>query len=318
MSKLQKALGLLRESQKNAEEGGAPQSGAQAQSAPALAEDGERAPIRVRSRAPDEASGPPEIVPDMRISIDQESLKQDGLMPRDEHQSLISQQFRRIKRPVLNSAFGLGVPEIENANVIMVASALPKCGKSFCTVNLAASIARERDTGAVVVDADVLKPNISNAFGLVNHKGLIDYLLDPDLRIEDILVATDWFDSIIVPAGRQHSDATELLASRRMEQFISQLSERFSRRAVIVDTPPLLVTNEAHVLAEHMGQIVFVVESGVSTRDSVIEALSSLNRNKPINAILNKAHGIGMSEYFGSSYQYYADPRGGSRDESPH
>lgn len=313
MSKLQKALGILRET--NRADGAEPaQSGvSDAEAQTQLPEHG-RPPIRVRARTPTPPSQQEEIVPDLKIVVDREHLRNAGLLPSVSHEHQIAQQFRRVKRPILNTAFGLGVPESENANVIMLASALPKSGKTFCSVNLAISIARERDIGAVLVDADVLKPNVSRVLGLAEHKGLIDYLLDPDIRIEDILVGTDLYDVVVVPAGSHHEESTELLASHRMEQFISLLSERFPNRAVIVDTPPLLVTSEAHVLAEHMGQIAMVIEAGVSTQDSVLQALKSLNRSKPVNAILNKTRDSGFGEYLGSSYQYYSESRGGDRD----
>ena len=121
-----------------------------------------------------------------------------------------------MKRPILNLAFDRDLTQSENSNVIMVASALPKTGKTFCSFNLASSIAKEKDVGAILVDADVLKPNISRSLGIDDRLGLIDYLLDESISIDDILVATDLFGIIVVPAGRQHPDATELLASRRM------------------------------------------------------------------------------------------------------
>lgn len=318
MSKLQKALGKLRESNREVV---AEPKGVAAPATDAIALDDQptpqqqgRRPVRVRTRPPEPPSPVKEFVPDLKMSIDRESLQRQGLLPREEHERMIAQQFRRIKRPILNTAFGLGVPESDNANVIMVASALPKSGKTFCSVNLAASIARERDTGTVLIDADVLKPNISNALGLAHHKGLIDYLLDRNIRMEDVLVGTDLYDVIVMPAGSHHDEATELLASRRMEEFISLLSQRFANRAVVFDTPPLLVTSEANVLAEHMGQIVMVIEAGVSTQDSVVQALKSLNRSKPVNAILNKARDLGFGEYHGSSYQYYSDSPRASKD----
>ena len=90
-----------------------------------------------------------------------------------------------------------------------------------------------------------------------------------------------------------------------MGQFISDLSSLFPNRAVIFDTPPLLITNEAHVLAEHMGQIVLVIEAGATTHDSVHKVLASLNRDKPVNAILNKTREQSFGEYGGSAYGYY-------------
>jgi protein-tyrosine kinase len=269
----------------------------------------------VRSRhLPDRGAGAGgEILPKSRVIVSAETLRDQGLRPQDLDLDLVAQQFRRIKRPILNIAFGVGVPESENANVIMLGSALPGTGKTFCSFNLAASIAKEKDVGAVLVDADVLKPNISIAFGVQDRPGLTNYLLDSSISIDDILVATNVNEIIVVPAGQQHDQATELLASRRMEQFVESLSKRFQDRAVIFDTPPLLLTNEAQVLTAHMGQIVLVIEAGASTQETVAQALNSLNRDKPINAILNKVRGVSVGEYGG--YGYYSAPRRGHGDE---
>jgi protein-tyrosine kinase len=267
--------------------------------------------VGVRSRhLPDHGAGAGgEILPNFRVSVSAEKLRDQGLRPQDSDLDLVAQQFRRIKRPILNIAFGVDVPESENSNVIMLGSALPGTGKTFCSFNLAASIAKEKDVGAVLVDADVLKPNISVAFGLQDRPGLIDYLLDSSISIDDILVATNVLGIIVVPTGQQHDQATELLASQRMKQFVESLSQRFRARAIIFDTPPLLLTNEAQVLTEHMGQIVLVIEAGKSTQETVGQALNSLNKDKPINAILNKARGESPGEYGG--YGYYSAPRTG-------
>ena len=199
--------------------------------------------------------------------------------------------------------------ETDNANVIMIASAVPKSGKSFCAFNLAMSVARERDFGAVLVDADVLRPSTSHAFGIEERVGLIDYLLDPQITLDDILVETNLYGIVTVPAGQRHEESTELLASRRMEQFVREMADRFKSRAIIVDTPPLLLTNEALVLTEHMGQIVFVIEAGVTSQEALASALESLNPVKPINVIVNKARGTAVTgasgEYGGAYYGSY-------------
>lgn len=239
------------------------------------------------------------------INVSEKSLIKQGLHADYDNFDAIAEQFRRIKRPILNIAFG-EVRSDKNSNVIMVTSGLPKTGKTFCSYNLAMSIARERDVGSVLVDADVLKPSTTRAFGLEKHLGLVDYLLDSSITVDDILVATDRHGIIVLPAGRQHEETTELLASQRMTSLVQTLSGRFSDRAIVVDTPPLLLTNEAHVLSEHMGQIILVVEIGESTQDSVQHALSSLDESKPINAILNKAPGASFGEYgeYGYGYGY--------------
>ena len=251
------------------------------------------------------------------LNVEIERLSEFGLQISGADLDQLGQEFRRIKRPILNIIFGEIGAGAANSNVVMIAGALPKSGKTFCSYNLALSIARERDIGAVLVDADVLKPNISRAFDIEGRVGLIDYLLNPDTTLDDILVGTNLHDIIIVPAGQQHDEATELLESRRMEQFVHELSLRFKARAIVVDTPPLLLTNEAHVLAEHMGQIVFVIEAGMTSHDSITNSLESLNRDKPINAIMNKARGSLGGNYgdgYGGGYYGYHSVSGTRRD----
>ncbi len=306
MSKIQKALGILSKREDGEVQGTTKQPDNQTGSP-------NRRTNRARPRYLPENVAADEQLPRVNICVDREFLQEQGLLARGVDVEVVRQQFRQIKRPVLHTAFGNGIKESKNANVIMIASALPQSGKTFCSVNLATSIARERDVGAVLVDADVLKPNISRVFGLEDRVGLIDYLLDDSVAIDDVLVGSDLHGIIMVPAGQQHEEATELLASRRMIEFVEKLSERFSARAIIVDTPPLLLTNEANVLAEHMGQIVMVIEAGESSQESVLEALGSLNRSKPINAILNKARGVSFGGYDGG-YGYYSAPRKGRSD----
>lgn len=314
MSKIQKALGILRnDGDKSAsdERSAASSEGDiknERRQASSQANERRSSAVRSRKRYIAEDVVVNEQAPAFSISVDVQELIDQGLYPRDEDIEVVRQEFRQIKRPVLNTAFTVAGEGEADANVVMMASALPKSGKTFCSINLAMSIARERDVGAVIVDADVLKPNISRAFGLEDRLGLIDYLLDSSVTLDDILVGTDLYDIVVVPAGRQHEEATELLASRRMQELTHALSQRYYARAIIVDTPPLLLTNEAHVLAENMGQIVMVVEAGESSQESTIQALSSLDRSKPINAILNKARNASFGYYGGSDYGYYSSP----------
>lgn len=246
-----------------------------------------------------------EIVPARAMAIDLDRLADSGICPRRDDVDLIAEQFRRIKRPVLQIAFDDSLPIGTHSNIVMMASALPGAGKSFCSFNLANGIAHERDYGSLLVDADMLKPGLSRALGLQDEPGLTDYLIDPSVAIEDVLIATDINGIVVLPAGYKHPEATELLASRRMRDLVATLSRRFSDRAVIFDTPPLLLTNEAQVLAEIVGQIVFVIEARKSSQDSVMRAVSLLDRDKPINAILNKSRGAVSGGYHSDDYGYY-------------
>ena len=241
-------------------------------------------------------------------------LQRAGLHPNDEDADLIAQQFRRVKRPIIQAAFESDFPVAENANIVMMASALPGAGKSFCAFALSQSIGLERDIGAVLVDADVLKPGISTSFGLQDNVGLIDYLSDSSVTLDDVLIQTNLNDVVVIPAGRRHAESTELLASRRMQELVSELSRRFRNRAIIFDMPPLLLTSEAQVLADQAGQIVLVIEARVSSQESVIRAVGLLDRQKPINAILNKSRSAVGGGYRGDDYGYYAYPESADKE----
>lgn len=304
MSKLQKALKILRESH----DGDASRDNAARRARHPSGD----APAADRGAKPQPGIG---IEPGHFMKLDHARLQAAGLERSDDDHAELAQQFRRIKRPILHQSFSAGAALEKNANVVMMASALPGAGKTFCSFSLAESISLERDFGAILVDADVLKSRLSRSLGIEGRVGLIDYLLDPAVRLADILIRTDFFDIVVVPAGRQHPEATELLASRRMQNLVESLSTAFSDRIVIFDTPPLLATNEAHVLAEHMGQIVVVIEAGESEQNTVTHALESLNHEKPINAILNKSKMASSRGYYGSGYGFYGqDERVHSND----
>ncbi len=311
MSKIQKALKALRQSQKSQEEVGSAHQNhgrSAAETVPANNPSRGTATPGDRNLQPVFAAEGDEFAPKHSIEIPAKNLVDGGLLPSAEDVDVISQQFRRIKRPILQAAFQADLPIGENANVIMIASAMPGAGKSFSAFNLSQSIALERDFGALLVDADVLKPGLSRSFGLQDHIGLIDYLVDPSIVLEDILVQTNYGGVIVIPAGRKHSEATELLASQRMKDLVSLLAREFKNRAIIFDMPPLLLTSEAQVLAEQAGQIVLVIEARVSSRESVVRALGLLDRQKPINAILNKSRSAAGSGYQNDDYGYYPYP----------
>ncbi|MEL6215904.1 MAG: AAA family ATPase, partial [Pseudomonadota bacterium] len=248
----------------------------------------------------DETSSLPQIqMPEQVVSIERDALLDAGLLTGPEPDPTVAASYRRIKRPLITNAFSRGAMVGDCANVIMLTSAMPGAGKSFCSYGLAMSIAQERDIGAVLIDADVLKPTITHAFGLERNEGITDFLTDESIAIDDILVRTDIDDIVVIPAGAIREDSTELLASRRMRRLIQALSVAFADRLVILDTPPMLLTTEAQVLADHVGQVVLVIEAGVTGHGEVLEVLEGLDKNKPVNAILNKSRNLAAGPYGG-------------------
>lgn len=241
------------------------------------------------------------------IRLDHNYLQQAGMVVPDASRSKIKEEYRHIKRPLLMNAAGKGTSVIKHANLIMVSSAHPNEGKTFSAINLALSIAAERDKTVLLVDADVVRPSVAGFLGIKTDAGLVDYLVEGNFDLSDIMVKTDLPTLTILPAGNPHHLSTELLASEGMHQLMEELSTRYSDRIVIFDAPPLLVTTEACVLASMMGQIVLVVEAERTTRADIKETLERLHPNPEIavGLILNKSLRAAESTYYGYGYGYY-------------
>jgi protein-tyrosine kinase len=236
--------------------------------------------------------------PSVRIHL--EALRARGFITPEAEQSQIGQEFRVIKRPLLSNAFGRGVAAVKNGKRVMLTSAFPGEGKSFCAINLAMSIAAERDCKVLLVDADVARPSIPRELGFQSQAGLMDLLVDNTLDLAQLVLPTNVEKLSILPAGRRHKQATEFLASASMSRLLEQISARYPDRIIIFDSPPLLVTTESRVLASYMGQVVIVVEAGRTPRESVNEALATIELNEVIGLVLNKAQSVRA----GSEYRY--------------
>jgi len=208
-----------------------------------------------------------------------------------------------MKRPLLKNISGKGVTKVDKANLIMLTSALPGEGKTFSAINLAISIAMEQDKNVLLIDADVNKSSHYKIFGLDQNQGMTDYLLGDVESLSDVLYRTNIPSLSLISTGKQYDYITELLASDAMDQFISEISARYSDRVIIFDSPPLLPTTEASVLASHMGQVVMVVEAETTLNKFVKKGLSLLS-NDVILMLLNKQREKGTVEQYGYGYGY--------------
>ena len=235
-------------------------------------------------------------------SINLARLHSMGVVAPDAEKSQIAEEFRIIKRPLIANAFGQGAARVKNGNMIMITSSLPGEGKSFCAINLAISMALEMDRTVLLVDADVAKPRVPEYLGIHADLGLLDVLQDKNLRLSDVMIKTDIAKLTILPAGRTYKRATELLASEAMTRLVEDIGNRYPDRIILFDSPPILATSEASVLATHMGQIVMVVEAERTSQEAVREALSHIQSCEVVNMLLNKATPTPGADYY---YGYY-------------
>jgi receptor protein-tyrosine kinase len=239
-----------------------------------------------------------------RLLIDTVSLQDEGLLASGDQERVLRGQLRQIKRSVMRSALKSDDGNQTIRRTIMVTSALSGDGKTFSTLNLALGLAMERDCSVVLVDADVLKPQISRLLGAEKRLGLLDVLADAAVGIKDVLLSTNIPNLYFLPSGQKVETATELFSSRRMQDVAEQLSTLTSNMLVLFDSSPLLLTSEARVLAGLMQQILIVVKAGVTPQSAVRESMDVLeDASARAGVVLNDVRSNGLSTY-AYGYEY--------------
>jgi protein-tyrosine kinase len=236
------------------------------------------------------------------IQIDFEMLEKKGFVSTNSQRQLINEEFRAIKRKLLDNAFGPLSKSLKNSNIIMVTSSRPGEGKTFTAINLALSIALEKDKTVLLVDADVLRPNVMKTLELERKQGLMEYLLGENQDISEVMYKTNLDNLRIIPAGQSHHLSTELLASEKMFEAVEEFANRYTDRVVIVDTPPLLGINETAILANLAGQALVVTEESKTKLVDIEEAVKQLNPEMAIGFVVNKSEKVNTK---GLGYGYY-------------
>lgn len=225
------------------------------------------------------------------LKLDFDELRQIGVLTPNVPRSSIAEEFRTIKRPLLTNIAGdATTAPIKHGNLIMVTSALEGDGKTFTSLSLAISIAMEQDKTVLFVDADVAKAQAGRVLGIPSDcPGLIDVLENDNVALSDVILRTNIEKLRVLPAGDLHTHANELLASEKMRQLMIELSEYYPDRVIVFDSPPLLLTTEAAVLVNIMGQIVFVVSADQTPHYAVLQAIEHIGEDTMVGMVLNRA-----------------------------
>ena len=238
------------------------------------------------------------------LILNGEHLTERGFIFSNNSAHHIQEEFRHIKRKLINNAFGPTAKTLKHSNLIMVSSSNPNEGKTFISINLALSIALEQDKTVLLVDADVLRPSIHRELEFESKQGLLEYLLDEVSSLSDVIYNTSIPNLKIIPAGKPHHLTNELLASAKMASLADELAQRYPDRIVIFDCPPILGVTETPVLSSLVGQAVVVVEESKTKVDDVKKAVSQLNEDIAIGFVMNKTIRSKKDEYGYYGYGY--------------
>ena len=258
-------------------------------------------PVAARRRSAGRATTP-------QVEIDVRRLARAGMFAPGSTVNRTTEEFRLIKRAVLERADKAQAEGVANANLVMVTSTREGEGKTFVALNLAFSIAAEQDRSVVLADADPAKSSIAQFLHLQVEHGLTDLLEDDAVQPEEVVLPTSIAGLSILPAGHHHALGSELFASERMGSLLRALCLVSPHGIVILDAPPVLATSEPSALARHVDQTVLVVEADKTSRAAIIEALNLIGICPNIGLVLNKARFRFGAVRFGAYYKSYYKP----------
>lgn len=246
---------------------------------------------------PPQRQSPPKPSHSRVVEIDLQRLERAGFLTPLSPRSLVADQFRVVKRPLIRNAVGKHARDIARGNLIMVTSARAGEGKTFTAINLAMSMANELDTTVLLVDADVTRPSIMETLGLTRSAGLMDLLRSGSTDLSGSLLRTNVDKLTLLPSGTPHARATEMLASEAMARLLQEMAVRYADRIIVFDSPPLLQATESRVLATHMGQIVLVVQAEQTLQSDVQAALATIESCPVRLMLLNQARKAAATGY---------------------
>lgn len=238
-------------------------------------------------------------------AINREHLREQGLIVPEGTVTALLEEFRIVKRQLLVQAADLRRRNAgPSAQRILVSSPLPGEGKTYCALNLALSIAAEKESEVLLVDADFAKPSILSALGLPGGPGLMDALMDESVDVLDCVLGTDIPGLWVLPAGDTSNSDSEYLASSRTGRVLERLTQGAPHRMVIFDSPPVLAASPAAELAKYVSQAVVIVRADKTGQGALEDAVSLLNACPNVQLLLNAAQFSPSGRRFGSYYGY--------------
>lgn len=265
----------------------------------------------VATRVPPAAARPSLVIrrePQPKVLIDRDRLTAQGLLVPGAPIGLLAEEFRLVKRHLLLTARTVAPVQADRSRIILISSAHPEEGKTFCAINLAISMAAEKDVDVLLVDADFAKADVMKRLDLPDGPGLLDALADPLGDAERYVMATDIPQLSLLPTGRRTIQDTELLASDRTPAVLGALLDADPRRIIIMDSPPALAASTAATLALHVGQIMMVVRADRTSDGDLREAISLVGGCDTIQLLLNAVSFKTRGRRFGNYYPLEAQP----------
>lgn len=221
--------------------------------------------------------------------------------------SMMAEQLRQVRTRLQHGS------SLDTTRSILVSSPSPGDGKSTMACNIAAGLALN-GRRILLVDANFRRPELHRIFNLQNNQGFADVLNSLDL-FEHSVQETQVPNLYVLPSGPKPSNATELIESQLMVDFIERVLEEFDH--VIFDSGPLLFVSETVALAPRVDGVVTVVRARANTRGVLTRTRDTLRQVKAehLGVILNAVRAQGGG-YYGRNIRTYYEYQNGEGEHA--
>lgn len=217
-----------------------------------------------------------------------------------EPDSPAAEEYRKLKAAVIK----LTAHDVAR-NAIMITSCTSGEGKSITSINLAVSLAQEVSYSALLIDADLRRPSITEYLGISAERGLSDCLMDGTPPASAV-IRTGVPTLEILPAGKSVRNPVELLSSPKMKLLINELKRQHAHRFIIIDTPPILPFAETQIISMYVDGVLLVVKEGAATRQDMQDSLDLLKGTRVLGVAFNEVSAPAANSRYRNYYNYYA------------
>jgi capsular exopolysaccharide synthesis family protein len=202
------------------------------------------------------------------------------------------EQYRRLAARLLLAQAEHGI------RTVMITSPLPGEGKTLTAANLALTLSESYKRQVLLVDADLRRPCVHQVFEVPNASGLNDGLKGDNDRKVPLLRFSDQLT--LLTAGRPDPDPMSVLSGSRMKRVLAEARERFD--CVLIDTPPITLLTDAHLMSTLVDAVVLVVRAGATPLPAIQKAVEAIGQDRILGIVLNHAEISQIPE----TYSYYA------------
>jgi protein-tyrosine kinase len=171
---------------------------------------------------------------------------------------------------------------------IAITSPTPESGKTLVSINLAMSIAQQKNRSSMLVDFDLRRPKVGRYLGLPQDVSLNNYF-NGTHDVSEVLVNPGIPRFVVLSTKHPISDSSEMLSSNRIKGLISELKDKYESRVVIFDLPPILNSDDALAVLPHIDCVLMVVGNGMSTKKEIESSMRLMPSVNLIGTVLNKA-----------------------------